>query len=247
MAAGDGASSQSRHIISQIVGRIDELSQALEVEQSSLKTSSTLLPNESTEAEIRHVFGRSSNRGFSTSSSSTAQTVQTRFPPASTTTTSALPQRQPPLYTMRNNFSNQRTNSRYKRKTQKKSKVSGGSGPFSRDVILLAGPNDQEVPRQTSKVFLQENGHIISAFEFQKEWSEIDVEIEIRNAFEETLPDDVDFEIVYSVHTKLSKPTLAPSQLLTGAVLNRIFKDNKPVYVRPCKELLFHKVSYSIF
>ena len=123
MAAGDRASSRSRHIISQIVGRIDELSQALEVEQSSLKTSSTLLPNDSTEAEIRHVFGRSSNRGFSTSSSSTAQTVQTRFPPASATTTSALPQRQPPLYTMKNNFSNQRTNSRYKRKSRKKSKV----------------------------------------------------------------------------------------------------------------------------
>ena len=83
---------------------------------------------------------------------------------------------------------------------------------------------------------LQENGHIISAFEFRKEWSEIEVEIEIRNAFEKTLPGDVDFEIVYSVHTTWSRPTLAPGQSLTGAVISRVLKDSKPVYVRPCNQ-----------
>jgi len=36
------------------------------------------------------------------------------------------------------------------------------------------------VPRLKSKVVLQENGHIISAFEFRKEWNEIDVELEKR-------------------------------------------------------------------
>lgn len=51
-----------------------------------------------------------------TSSSSTAQTVQTRLLPASANTTSALPQHQPPLYTMRNNFSIQQTNNQYKHK-----------------------------------------------------------------------------------------------------------------------------------
>lgn len=75
-----------------------------------------------------------------TSSSSTAQTVQTRLLPASANTTSALPQHQPPLYTMRNNFSNQQTNNQYKhkettrgkRKKKKERKVSWGSGLFSR-------------------------------------------------------------------------------------------------------------------
>ena len=43
MAAGNGASSRSRHIIPQIVGYIDELLQALEAERSSLKTSLTYI------------------------------------------------------------------------------------------------------------------------------------------------------------------------------------------------------------
>ena len=75
--------------------------------------------------------------------------------------------------------------------------------------ILPAGPNDQEVLCQVSKLCLQENGHIISAFELWKEFSETDVEIEIKKAFQETLPDEVGFEIVYFVQVNLSKLTLA--------------------------------------
>ena len=85
--------------------------------------------------------------------------------------------------------------------------------------------------------FFQENGHIISAFEFLKEWSDIEVELEIREVFMETLPADVDIEIVHSVHTALLKP-LAPGQYLTGSVINRICRDNKSVYIRPCKQIL---------
>jgi hypothetical protein len=103
------------------------------------------------------------------------------------------------------------------------------TGPFSRDIILLSGPDDKDIPRQGSKVFLQENGHIISAFEFHKEWSDIDVELEIRQAFQEILPDDVDIEIVHSDHTTLLTPTLAPGQYLTGSVINRVFSNNKPM------------------
>lgn len=92
---------------------------------------------------------------------------------------------------MRKNFTNQRTNVHWrseesrKGKGPKKNKVA--SGPFSQDIILLGGMNVEKVPHQASKVFLQENAQIISAFEFQKEWNEIDVEIEIRIAFKETL------------------------------------------------------------
>ena len=43
MAASNGASSPSRHIIPQIVGCIDEPLQALEAEQSSLKISLTYI------------------------------------------------------------------------------------------------------------------------------------------------------------------------------------------------------------
>lgn len=147
-------------------------------------------------------------------SSSTAQTVQTRFLPASANTTSALPQHQPPLYTMRNNFSNQQTNSQYKHKetTRGKRKKKEGQLGFRSVLkrwILPAGSNDQEIPCQVSKLCLQENGHIISAFEFWKEFSETDVEIEIKKAFQETLPDEVGFEIVSFVQVNLSKLTLA--------------------------------------
>jgi hypothetical protein len=128
-----------------------------------------------------------------------------------------------------------------KRKDLKTKKVS--TGPFSCDIILLSGPNDKDIPRQGNKVFLQENGHIISAFEFQKEWSDIDVELEIRNAFEGTLPDDVDIEIVHSVHTTLLQPTLAPGQYLTGSVINKVFSRNRPVYIRPCRQILHQPIN----
>ena len=123
-----------------------------------------------------------------------------------------------------------------KRKGPKNKKVS--TGPFSHDIILLSGPDDKDIPHQGSKVFLQENGHIISAFQFHKEWSDIDVELEIRQAFQETLPDDIDIEIVHSVHTTLLTLILAPGQYLTGSVINRVFSNNKPVYIRPCRQIL---------
>lgn len=105
-------------------------------------------------------------------------------------------------------------------------------GPFARDLILLPGPDDLDVPRQGNIVLLQEKGHVIIAFQFMKEWSEIDVEVSIREAFEGTLPLHVDFEVLQSVHIKLLKPMLASGQYLTGAMIHRIFRD-KPVYVRP--------------
>ena len=66
---------------------------------------------------------------------------------------------------------------------------------------MLSGPDEKDMPHQGSKVFLQENGHIISTFEFCKEGGDINVELEIRQASQGTLPGDVEFEIVYSVHT----------------------------------------------
>jgi hypothetical protein len=134
-------------------------------------------------------------------------------------------------YNTRRYFGNQRSvmkSNRWRKGKDPKTKKTS-TGPFSHDIILLSGPDDKDIPRQGSKVFLQENGHIISAFEFHKEWSDIDVELEIRQAFQETLPDDVDIEIVHSDHTTLLTPTLAPGQYLTGSVINRVFSNNKPM------------------
>ena len=63
---------------------------------------------------------------------------------------------------------------------------------------------------------------------------------EIKEAFDEKLPGDVNFEILMSCHNKLVKPLLAPGHNgLSGIMVNKIFKDNKPLYIRPDKNLFF--------
>ena len=242
MAAGrELQGTKSREILSQLIDRVGDLSDALDAqENSNNQIRSRREQNEDTETEIRRVFGRSSNRNSSSSTSTASAPVQSGPPPT-------VPQSQnsAPLYSMRMNFSNQRTNNRSRwqsvgdsRRGKRRAASSVPSGPFSRDIILLSGPKAKEVPRQSTKVTLQEKGHIINAFQFRKEWTGIDVELGIRNALQYTLPIDVDLEILYSVHTSLSKPTLAPGQELNGATLSRVFHSNKPIYVRPSKELV---------
>ena len=48
-----------------------------------------------------------------------------------------------------------------------------------RDAILLTVPDVNSVPRQVKRVRLMENGHAISGFQLQKEWSEGVVDIDI--------------------------------------------------------------------
>ena len=109
-------------------------------------------------------------------------------------------------------------------------------GPFMRDVILLTGADVNKVPRQGKRVWLMENGFTISGFELQKEWSECVVEACLREAFEEKIPIDVDFEILMPVHSTLVKPTLAPGQSLNGVMVHRVFRE-KPIYIRPFQDI----------
>ena len=105
-----------------------------------------------------------------------------------------------------------------------------------RDVILLTGPDINSVPRQGKRVWLVENGFVMSGFQLQKEWSECVVEACLREAFEEKIPVGVDLEILMPVHSTLVKPTLAPGQVLNGVMVHRIFKE-KPIYLRPFEEI----------
>ena len=73
--------------------------------------------------------------------------------------------------------------------------------------------------------------------DLKKEWSDLEVELKIREAFQDVIPRLADFEILQSVHTKLLRPTLAQGQYLTGAMIHRIFRD-KPIYVRPTQQIL---------
>ena len=108
----------------------------------------------------------------------------------------------------------------------------GTVGPFTRDLILLSGPEGKSVPHQGTKVFLQENGHI-NAFQFMTKWSDTEVILQITEALKDKIPTVVDFKILHSVHTTLVYPTLASGKNLNGSVMCCIFRDNKPVHVRP--------------
>ena len=113
---------------------------------------------------------------------------------------------------------------------------------FLCDLILLPGPSCSSVPKQGPKLTLMENGHVLSACQFNKGMNEVQVEATIVEAFGEKIPSMVDIEILTSAHNKLVKPTLASGQQgINGIILHRLFK-TKPIYVRPNRQLL--KVSY---
>ena len=87
--------------------------------------------------------------------------------------------------------------------------------------------DDTIVPRQGVRVWLSEHGHILSGFEFFKEWNACQVELAIKEAFEDKLSAHTDFEILMSVHSTLVVPTLAPGQNgLNGVMIHRIFKES---------------------
>lgn len=246
-----------RQILSQIVQRIGDLSQALISDQSPEVNNGVLASNNTLEDEVRSVF-----TGHRAGSTGPVSSIEVADLQTSSTTTVAQRQLPVPLvncssrntttpsYNVRRYFNNQRraiTNRRSLRSSSAPNSSSyrpprrgrrGTTGPFTRDLILLSGPDDKNVPRQGTKLFLQENGHIISAFQFMKEWSDIEVTLQIAEALKDKLPTGVDFEILHSVHTTLVAPTLASGQNLNGSVMSRVFRDNKPVYVRPSMQIL---------
>ena len=136
-----------------------------------------------------------------------------------------------PLFGLRRHFQGRSGGSKPKKPKQP-------CGPFLRDVVLLTGPEDTIVPRQGVRVWLSEHGHILSGFEFYKEWNASQVELAIKEAFEGKIPAHTDFEILMSIHSTLVSPTLAPGQNgLNGVMIHRVFK-GKPVYVRPVTEIV---------
>ena len=173
----------------------------------------------SVESEGRNVFGTGHQACFSIASSSSPAVIASQ---------------NGPLYTMRRSFTNFQT-ANYRSSRGGKRKGATPSGSFSHDVILLSGPEDEDVPHQGNRVFLQESGHAIMAFPFKKEWSDLEVELKIREAFQDIISRLVDFEILQSVYAKLLEPMLAQGQYLTGAMIHHIFRD-KPIYVRPTQQ-----------
>lgn len=159
----DGGGSSARAILSQIVDSIRELSAALNQEgeqQAATGTAKTI------EDDVRSTFG----------SAREARCVPapTNSIPHSVTSSSLVKHQSGPLYSMRRNFSSFRS-AQYRSSRKGKGKATKPTGAFTRDVILLTGPNDEDVPRQGNRVYLQEKGHVLMAFPFEKEWSEAEV------------------------------------------------------------------------
>lgn len=181
----DGVGSSARAILSQIVDSIGELSAALNQQgeqQAATGTAKTI------EDKVRSTFG----------SAREARCVPapTNSIPHSVTSSSLVKHQSGPLYSMRRKFSSFRS-AQYRSSRKGKGKATKPTGSFTRDVILLTGPNDEDFPRQGNRVYLQEKGHVIMAFPFEKEWSEAEVEFKLREAFLDIVPLDllIDFEI----------------------------------------------------
>ena len=65
-------------------------------------------------------------------------------------------------------FQRQCTNSGHNRFRGKGKGKSVVKGPFMRDMILLTGSDINSVPRQGKRMWLMENGHVISRFQLQR-------------------------------------------------------------------------------
>lgn len=79
---------------------------------------------------------------------------------------------------------------------------------------------------------------MISGCRFTKAMNAAQVHLAIVEAFDGKIPDGVDIELLMSVHTSLVVPSLVPGQHgIDGAILQRLYQ-NKPIYVRPSRQLI---------
>ena len=215
------ASNSAGNVLREILGRICDSFAAIDQQGSSLSRRIAPQTKTSVESEVCNIFGAVHQAPSSTASASS---------PAVRASQNG------PLYSMRRNFTNVwMVNYRSSRGGERKGATPSGS--FSCDVILLSGPDDKDVPCQGNRVFLQEREHVIMAFKFKKEWSDLEIELKIRESFVDIIPQLVAFEILQSVHTKLLRPTLPKGQQLTKAMIQRIFRD-KPICLRPTWQIL---------
>ena len=210
-----------RQILTQIVQRMGDLSQALMGDQLGEVNNDDLASNNTLEEKVKSIFTGCratarptdpaviSNEAVEgqTSSVTTAARRQLAISSAQSSSRNATT----PLYNARRYFNNQRTAIRNRRSSSatpsatssRTSKLGrrGTISPFNRDLILLSGPDDKNVPRQGTKVFLQESGHIINAFQFMKEWSDVELILQIAEAFKDKIPTGIQCILYYTCHT----------------------------------------------
>ena len=67
------------------------------------------------------------------------------------------------------------------------------SGSFTNDVVLLARPEEEVVPRNATKHYLAINGHVLYGCTFRKEWNSQQVLANLRSLFPVQLKDNVKY------------------------------------------------------
>ena len=220
------------HIINGILSRVGELSEVLSGENIESPRVSQAFNrgrrSETNNAQTQHL-ARATSTSTNTVNPARANTSISMI-------TAPSPVSNPRRYFPALNYNRKFLSSSNSQRQAKKKKEKVPSGPFIRDIILLSGPDVNVVPRQGVKVQLMESGHIIYGFQLMKEWKDFDVEINIRSAFGEKLPDNVDIEILMSVHNTLHPPCIPPNQTLNGFMVHKVFKD-KPIYIRPSVQM----------
>ncbi|XP_016410308.1 G2/M phase-specific E3 ubiquitin-protein ligase-like [Sinocyclocheilus rhinocerous] len=83
---------------------------------------------------------------------------------------------------------------------------------------------------------LYQKGHILSAFEFQKEWDYSTTMSKLQEAFKDCLPSDVRLELMMPCGNNLVAPKVCEGQELSGQLIHKVFK-SKTLYLRPSKEI----------
>jgi len=235
-------------VIRQILDNIGRLGRELKNNQPNPpQTNGGTMSNERTvsvEGEVSQIFRRSTAQpspSICTSNASFTSTVSNVI----TISTSTAAQQGPsnstismltPHFRLSYNFNNSRAGQNTRKKGKAKSDKEL-NGPFIKDVILLGGPDQENVPQQGAWLWLMENGHVLVAATFQKEWNGKALPNFLKVLFPSKLGAFDDVEIVMSVHSRLMAPILAPAQALSSFLLQKVFKD-KPVYVRPMCEIL---------
>ncbi|XP_076141258.1 uncharacterized protein LOC143123864 isoform X2 [Alosa pseudoharengus] len=108
---------------------------------------------------------------------------------------------------------------------------------FNKDVVLLPDPSWTVVCKQGPKLWLHNQGHILSAFEFKKVWDHQTIINRIREGFGDRIPADVSLQLLMPCGNKLVLPKLQGGQELTGMLIHKVYR-TKSLYIRPSRELL---------
>ena len=120
------------------------------------------------------------------------------------------------------NFNNSRAGQNTRKKSKSKSDKAL-NGPFIKDVILLGGPDHEIVPQQGTRLWFMENGHVVAAATFRKDWDENALLDFLKSLFPSKMGAFDDVEVVMSVHSRLLAPILTPSQALSFDPCKRFF------------------------